>query len=122
MICATSGAGHQALFSGWGAYGASKAAVSYNLSQLALEEPDIISVGVSPGLCDTKMVQGLRVGQCKSSLSLSLLSWWWPQLGTIWDKSTNRRRLEQYHLLTQRHVSIQMMDKRQKTWRDTTTS
>lgn len=47
-----------------------KAAVAYSISQLGLEEPEITSVGVAPGLCDTKMVQDLIKGQCKCSTSL----------------------------------------------------
>lgn len=64
-MCATSGAGHGALFSGWGFYGMSKAAVEYEVKQLHLEEPLVTSIGISPGLCDTKMVQTLNTGRRK---------------------------------------------------------
>ncbi|KIX96485.1 uncharacterized protein Z520_07751 [Fonsecaea multimorphosa CBS 102226] len=63
IVLATSGAGHGALFSGWGFYSMSKTAVAFSVSQLKLEEPSIITVGVSPGLCDTKMVRDLMKGQ-----------------------------------------------------------
>ena len=63
IVAATSGAGAGALFSGWGFYGMSKAAVAFLISQLHLEEKDITTVGISPGLCDTKMIESLRSGK-----------------------------------------------------------
>ncbi|KAH7019578.1 hypothetical protein EDB80DRAFT_561303 [Ilyonectria destructans] len=63
VVAATSGAGADALFSGWGFYGMSKAAVVFMIKQLHLEEPDISAVGISPGLCDTKMIENLRAGK-----------------------------------------------------------
>ena len=65
IVYATSGAGHGALFSGWGFYGMSKAAVEFEIKQLHLEEPGITSLGVSPGLCDTPMVASLKAGRRK---------------------------------------------------------
>ena len=41
----------------------SKAAVAFLISQLHLEEKDITAVGISPGLCDTKMIESLRSGK-----------------------------------------------------------
>jgi NAD(P)-dependent dehydrogenase (short-subunit alcohol dehydrogenase family) len=61
-VYATSGAGHGALFRGWGFYGMSKAAVEFEIKQLEFEEPEVTSIGVSPGLCDTKMADSLRAG------------------------------------------------------------
>ncbi|KAF4474648.1 short-chain dehydrogenase reductase [Fusarium agapanthi] len=63
VVAATSGAGLGPLFSGWGFYGMSKAAVAFNIRQLSLEEKDITAIGISPGLCDTKMIQDLRAGK-----------------------------------------------------------
>jgi len=67
VTATTSGAGYAPLFSGWGFYGMSKASVGYLVKQLNLEEPDVTVVGVSPGLCDTKMVKGLLTGERKRS-------------------------------------------------------
>ena len=54
----------------------SKAAVGFLIKQLHLEEPDIIAVGISPGLCDTKMVHGLINGGREFHVSsLSLFCW-----------------------------------------------
>jgi NAD(P)-dependent dehydrogenase (short-subunit alcohol dehydrogenase family) len=65
IVYATSGAGHDALFRGWGFYGMSKAAVEFEIKQLKLEEPNVTSIGISPGLCDTKMVGSLIAGKRK---------------------------------------------------------
>ncbi|KIW77600.1 hypothetical protein Z517_10046 [Fonsecaea pedrosoi CBS 271.37] len=62
VIFTTSAAGQQALFAGWGFYGVSKAAVAFEAKQLHLEEPSLTVLGLSPGLCDTKMVQDLMNG------------------------------------------------------------
>lgn len=40
----------------------SKASVAFLIKQIALEEPEVTAVGISPGLCDTKMVAGLLTG------------------------------------------------------------
>lgn len=46
----------------------SKAAVAFEVKQLHLEEPSLTVLGLSPGLCDTKMVQDLKVeGACEST-------------------------------------------------------
>ena len=42
-----------------------KAAVAFEAKQLAIEEPLLTSIGISPGFCDTKMVAGLFDGTCK---------------------------------------------------------
>lgn len=41
----------------------SKAAVALLITQLALEEPELTVIGVSPGLCDTKFIQDLLNGK-----------------------------------------------------------
>jgi hypothetical protein len=54
----------------------SKAAVGFLIQQVAFEEPEITAVGISPGLCDTKMVGGLLKGECtlQSRFLTTLLS------------------------------------------------
>lgn len=65
VVFTTSAAGQDALFAGWGFYGVSKAAVAFEAKQLHLEEPSLTVLGLSPGLCDTKMVQDLMEGARK---------------------------------------------------------
>lgn len=45
---------------GWCAYGSSKAAINSILQHLAREEPDITSIGISPGRVDTGMQEQIR--------------------------------------------------------------
>ncbi|KAG0171801.1 hypothetical protein DFQ28_004774 [Apophysomyces sp. BC1034] len=45
-------------YQGWGAYGASKAALNHLAETLSVEEPDVTSVAIRPGVVDTEM-QGL---------------------------------------------------------------
>ena len=59
IIFVSSGAAVSA-YSGWGAYGASKAAVNHLAMTLAVEEPDVVSVVVRPGIVDTEMQRALR--------------------------------------------------------------
>jgi NAD(P)-dependent dehydrogenase (short-subunit alcohol dehydrogenase family) len=66
VVFTTSAAGEKALFAGWGFYGLSKAAVAFEVKQLHIEEPSLTVLGLSPGLCDTKMVRGLMEGACES--------------------------------------------------------
>ncbi|KAM5353700.1 hypothetical protein ACJ41O_000350 [Fusarium nematophilum] len=63
VVAATSGAGAAPLFAGWGFYGMSKAAIAFIIMQLGLEEREVTAVGISPGLCDTKMIADLRSGK-----------------------------------------------------------
>lgn len=44
----------------WGAYGSSKAALNHLAATLAVEEPDVISVAIRPGVVDTAMQAELR--------------------------------------------------------------
>lgn len=45
---------------GWGAYDLSKAAINHFTRQLALEEPDVVSVAFRPGVVDTEMQAEIR--------------------------------------------------------------
>ncbi len=47
-------------YTAWGAYGSSKAALNSLAQHLAVEEPAIATIAVSPGRCDTGMQQELR--------------------------------------------------------------
>ncbi|KAK6341682.1 hypothetical protein TWF696_008750 [Orbilia brochopaga] len=59
VILVSSGAA-TAAYTGWGAYGASKAAMNHFNMTLAREEPDVTSVAVRPGVVDTDMQVALR--------------------------------------------------------------
>ncbi|RVD83945.1 uncharacterized protein DFL_005716 [Arthrobotrys flagrans] len=47
-------------FTGWGAYGSTKAALNHLNSTLALEEPSITTIAIAPGIVDTDMQAALR--------------------------------------------------------------
>lgn len=47
-------------YTSWGAYGSSKAALNSLARHIAVEEPDIVSVAISPGRVDTDMQRELR--------------------------------------------------------------
>ncbi|KAL8643484.1 MAG: hypothetical protein Q9226_008340 [Calogaya cf. arnoldii] len=47
-------------FTGWGAYGCSKAAVEHLAMEIPVEEPDVIAVSVKPGVVDTDMMRQVR--------------------------------------------------------------
>ncbi|KAK9478869.1 hypothetical protein V1514DRAFT_329997 [Lipomyces japonicus] len=47
-------------YSGWGAYGSSKAATEHLSATIAAEEPEIISFALDPGVMDTDMQIALR--------------------------------------------------------------
>ncbi|KAK4194287.1 putative oxidoreductase [Triangularia verruculosa] len=59
IIFLSSGASTGA-YTAWGAYGTSKAAINHLSKHIAVEEPDITSVAVSPGRVDTDMQKELR--------------------------------------------------------------
>ena len=59
IILTSSGASTGA-YSTWGAYGGSKAAINHLARQLSVEEPEITSVAVRPGVVDTDMQKQLR--------------------------------------------------------------
>ncbi|KAF9879480.1 hypothetical protein CkaCkLH20_03023 [Colletotrichum karsti] len=47
-------------YTAWGAYGTSKAAVNHLSTHLAVEEPEITSIAISPGRVDTAMQKVIR--------------------------------------------------------------
>lgn len=49
-----------AAYTAWGAYGSSKAALHSFATHLAVEEPEITSLSISPGRVDTDMQRILR--------------------------------------------------------------
>ncbi|KAI1178977.1 short-chain dehydrogenase [Nemania sp. FL0916] len=59
VIFVSSGAASNA-YIGWGAYGTSKAALNHLCAHLAVEEPSITAVAVSPGKVDTAMQKQIR--------------------------------------------------------------
>ncbi len=48
------------MYSAWGAYSASKAAINALARQIATEEPGITTIAVRPGVVDTDMQRELR--------------------------------------------------------------
>ncbi|KLJ10088.1 oxidoreductase [Blastomyces silverae] len=59
VIFTSSGAATSAT-TGWGLYGSTKAALNHLNMTLALEEPDITSISIRPGMVDTQMQEELR--------------------------------------------------------------
>ncbi|CAJ2504494.1 Uu.00g118880.m01.CDS01 [Anthostomella pinea] len=59
VVFVSSGAASGA-YAGWGSYGTSKAALQHLCAHLAVEEPSITSVAVSPGKVDTVMQKQIR--------------------------------------------------------------
>ena len=59
IVFVSSGAATGA-YTSWGAYGSSKAALNSLAKHVAVEEPDITAVAVSPGRVDTDMQKELR--------------------------------------------------------------
>ncbi|KAI0468823.1 short-chain dehydrogenase [Xylaria cf. heliscus] len=59
VIFISSGASSNA-YIGWGAYGTSKAALNHLCAHLAIEEPTITAVTISPGKVDTAMQKQIR--------------------------------------------------------------
>lgn len=49
-----------ASYGGWGAYGASKAALNHLAMTLATEEPKVITISIRPGVVDTQMQREIR--------------------------------------------------------------
>lgn len=47
-------------YQGWSAYGCSKAALNHLVQHLGVEEPDVTSVSVRPGVIDTDMQKAIR--------------------------------------------------------------
>ncbi|ORY67264.1 short-chain dehydrogenase [Pseudomassariella vexata] len=59
VVLVSSGAATSAVVA-WGAYGTSKAAINHVCAHMAVEEPEITSVAISPGKVDTGMQQQIR--------------------------------------------------------------
>lgn len=59
IILTSSGASLNA-YQGWGAYGAGKAVLNHLALTLAVEEPDITTISVRPGVVDTEMQREIR--------------------------------------------------------------
>ncbi|KKZ62441.1 hypothetical protein EMCG_03143 [[Emmonsia] crescens] len=59
IIFTSSGAATSAT-TGWGLYGSTKAALNHLNMTVALEEPDITSISIRPGMVDTQMQEELR--------------------------------------------------------------
>ena len=59
IIFTSSGAAINA-YTGWGAYGASKAAINHLALTLGAEEPDVTSISIRPGVVDTEMQREIR--------------------------------------------------------------
>ncbi|KAK2770990.1 putative short-chain dehydrogenase [Colletotrichum kahawae] len=59
VVWVSSGAATGA-YTAWGAYGTSKAAMNHLSAHLAVEEPDITSIAMSPGRVDTAMQKVIR--------------------------------------------------------------
>lgn len=59
IVAVLSGASTTA-YNGWGAYGASKAALNHFILSVATEEADINAISVAPGVVDTNMQNDIR--------------------------------------------------------------
>ncbi|KAI2472301.1 NAD(P)-binding protein [Annulohypoxylon bovei var. microspora] len=59
VVFVSSGAAFGA-YAGWGSYGTSKAALTHLSTHLAVEEPSITSVAISPGKVNTEMQKQIR--------------------------------------------------------------
>ena len=59
FIFTSSGAAIKA-YTGWGAYGATKAAMNHLALTLGVEEPDVTTIAVRPGVVDTDMQRDIR--------------------------------------------------------------
>lgn len=59
VIMVSSGASTKSTF-GWALYGASKLLLNHFCLSLALEEPEISTVSIAPGVVDTKMQEDIR--------------------------------------------------------------
>jgi NAD(P)-dependent dehydrogenase (short-subunit alcohol dehydrogenase family) len=59
-IIFTSSGAATGYYSTWGAYGSSKAALNHLCSTLAVEEPDVTTISIRPGVVDTDMQLEVR--------------------------------------------------------------
>lgn len=68
IVYVSSGAAFGA-YVAWGAYGSSKAALNSLAKHVAVEEPDITTVAISPGRVDTDMQKDIRENATEMSTS-----------------------------------------------------
>lgn len=59
IVITSSGAATGA-YQGWAAYGSGKAVLNHLAATLAVEEPDVTTVSVRPGVVDTEMQRAIR--------------------------------------------------------------
>ena len=59
-IIFTSSGAAVSTYSGWGAYGASKAALNHLAMSISIEEPSITCIAIRPGVVNTDMQKELR--------------------------------------------------------------
>ncbi|KAG2732458.1 hypothetical protein G9P44_004875 [Scheffersomyces stipitis] len=59
VIAVSSGASTKP-YSGWHAYGGSKAAVNHLIASVAADEPDVSALSIAPGVVDTSMQKDIR--------------------------------------------------------------
>ncbi|KAF2226478.1 hypothetical protein BDZ85DRAFT_256226 [Elsinoe ampelina] len=59
IVLCSSGAS-QSPYSTWGAYGATKAAINHLAATLSVEEPDVTTISLRPGVVDTEMQRAIR--------------------------------------------------------------
>jgi NAD(P)-dependent dehydrogenase (short-subunit alcohol dehydrogenase family) len=59
IVLTSSGAATGA-YQGWGAYGSGKAVLNHLALTLSVEEPDVTTVSVRPGVVDTEMQRAIR--------------------------------------------------------------
>jgi NAD(P)-dependent dehydrogenase (short-subunit alcohol dehydrogenase family) len=57
-IVLTSSGAAQSAYQGWGAYGAGKAVLNHLAMTLSVEEPDVTTISIRPGVVDTEMQRG----------------------------------------------------------------
>lgn len=65
IVITSSGAATGA-YQGWGAYGSGKAVLNHIAATLAVEEPDVTTVSVRPGVVDTEMQRAIREEHVKA--------------------------------------------------------
>ncbi|CAI5757745.1 unnamed protein product [Candida verbasci] len=59
IIAVSSGASTKS-YSGWSAYGSSKAALNHLIQSIAFDEPEIKTISIAPGVVDTSMQEQIR--------------------------------------------------------------
>jgi NAD(P)-dependent dehydrogenase (short-subunit alcohol dehydrogenase family) len=59
IVITSSGAASGA-YQGWGAYGSGKAVLNHVAATLGVEEPDVTTISIRPGVVDTEMQRAIR--------------------------------------------------------------